>query len=799
MNHLKYLLAILAIVFIAAPANAQSTGPKVADIVFVVDLDFVEFDETGSWLTGTVGSNGLDIPGAIRQLDAKLQAENVFARYGLVVFNSSRVSFVSFEGGSGSPTPNDLWVCSPNLNQLEQRLGQEFVNPSAGNSEGNQGQDAIARVLGLNLDANNNSPITPEYQFRKGARSIIFISDNDTEFDPLAINPVDREELINGTRAELEDNDITFHSVTQSLFAADADGKDGAGDPEIQNRSHFFTLDDDDLGLWKVDQDTISFPPGENTPQPLYFLVRRETSKAGVGYENELIDEELIQDNDDNTNRNAWTIESCVRTYDNEDTGSAIFFFGRDEDFPEIPGEMGSPASIEIFFNRLTDGNIEYDPANEPFLRSDYFSSDVLPFVPEPNPIIVADELLDVEIRFNNVEEFIGGGVEGAQIHLIINGVCVGFWRLSSSNPTMADPDADLIRMKAQMLHHVALGSYSGAAFDDYQLFIRPSLNQQLAILPLPCNVETPFDLSSRTTKTNPFKQFFCNDFGTEDGAQYDFDVFGISWRELSNSSPNAGADAFGYWARPNMFQESDNGKHVFSEGYQNLFYTDLAEATSGSAWMVLPITQLRNEDDLNEIHSGFTLAFVDVVSNSIEANSMVVGAAAFELAVNGVPENDSEGMQRSMVIELTATFNGDVGPLDSSSFLLVNETENEQVFPTLTTAFNGVNTVATFTFPDDSGFIGNSLEDGNHRLSTLFCVDGPTSGNNSATLYRLFGDGNGDRVVNVFDLLQLRNAFGSSIDDQNYNFAFDYSADEVINIFDLLQFRGNFGTSLPE
>jgi hypothetical protein len=61
-----------------------------------------------------------------------------------------------------------------------------------------------------------------------------------------------------------------------------------------------------------------------------------------------------------------------------------------------------------------------------------------------------------------------------------------------------------------------------------------------------------------------------------------------------------------------------------------------------------------------------------------------------------------------------------------------------------------------------------------------------------------MFGDVNGDQVINGFDLGLFRNTFGTAAGDPNYLSYFDFNGDGVINGFDLGQFRTRFGTMLP-
>jgi hypothetical protein len=66
------------------------------------------------------------------------------------------------------------------------------------------------------------------------------------------------------------------------------------------------------------------------------------------------------------------------------------------------------------------------------------------------------------------------------------------------------------------------------------------------------------------------------------------------------------------------------------------------------------------------------------------------------------------------------------------------------------------------------------------------------------STLFRLFGDVNGDKTVNGLDLALFRNAFGTSLGNPNYVDYLDQNGDGTINGLDLAVFRTHFGTTLP-
>jgi hypothetical protein len=76
--------------------------------------------------------------------------------------------------------------------------------------------------------------------------------------------------------------------------------------------------------------------------------------------------------------------------------------------------------------------------------------------------------------------------------------------------------------------------------------------------------------------------------------------------------------------------------------------------------------------------------------------------------------------------------------------------------------------------------------------------ANGSPGGDFTLDLFRLFGDVNGDKTVNVTDLTAFRNAFGATTTDANYQPFLDFNGDGVINLTDLTQFRTRFGVILP-
>jgi hypothetical protein len=172
--------------------------------------------------------------------------------------------------------------------------------------------------------------------------------------------------------------------------------------------------------------------------------------------------------------------------------------------------------------------------------------------------------------------------------------------------------------------------------------------------------------------------------------------------------------------------------------------------------------------------------------------------------------------VQRCLVTNITMTFNQAVTFSSSANaaFTLVRDSDNATVNFTATVSIVSGNTVVRLSNFTGTATEFGSLADGRYTLTALssqistggFALDGDSDGKaggnytfgSTQGLFRLFGDINGDQVVNGLDLAAFNDAFGTQVGDANYLNAFDFNGNGVINGFDLGQFRIRFGTILP-
>jgi hypothetical protein len=196
---------------------------------------------------------------------------------------------------------------------------------------------------------------------------------------------------------------------------------------------------------------------------------------------------------------------------------------------------------------------------------------------------------------------------------------------------------------------------------------------------------------------------------------------------------------------------------------------------------------------------------------------------------VSSITVNDGSG-QRSEVRSISVNFSGSVmfagGYANAAAaFQLTNVQTGNLV--ALSAAVSADHHVVTLSFSGSEtdplstgGGLSASLADGVYSLTVLSSIARdhlfqPLDGDNDGVpggdyvtapdsaagtgphLYRLFGDVDGNGVVNAFDFSQFRLGFGSSSTDPGYLAYLDEDGNGVINAFDFAQFRLRYGTSL--
>ena len=201
----------------------------------------------------------------------------------------------------------------------------------------------------------------------------------------------------------------------------------------------------------------------------------------------------------------------------------------------------------------------------------------------------------------------------------------------------------------------------------------------------------------------------------------------------------------------------------------------------------------------------------------SRETLHVTLGALTLTAKTLAVPEvaslelNRGEA-QRSAVESISVVFDGDVTFGPDAVSLVQRSTATAETFVPVTTSVSTQmvdgQTIATIQFTSHTRNPDNALVDGNYQLTLVAdeitlngqpMVEDFVHGDVEADgFYSFYGDSDGNRTLDIFDLLRFRSAFDSIDGDADYEFFLDYGADGVINVFDLLEFRRRFGVTLP-
>ncbi len=161
---------------------------------------------------------------------------------------------------------------------------------------------------------------------------------------------------------------------------------------------------------------------------------------------------------------------------------------------------------------------------------------------------------------------------------------------------------------------------------------------------------------------------------------------------------------------------------------------------------------------------------------------------------VESILVNDGAA-QRSMITHLTVIFDQAV-LADAAAFVLTDGAGHRIDLA----AANPSGDQRTFNLTVAGAAEGVSLADGNYTLTVR--PDGlsdaagrPLTGEDERmTFHRLYGDGDGDRDVDILDFMGLKQTFGAIAGQSPFNSAFDYDGDGIIDITDFVQLKRNFG-----
>jgi serralysin len=175
---------------------------------------------------------------------------------------------------------------------------------------------------------------------------------------------------------------------------------------------------------------------------------------------------------------------------------------------------------------------------------------------------------------------------------------------------------------------------------------------------------------------------------------------------------------------------------------------------------------------------------------------------------VESITFDDGSG-QRSAIRLITVTFDTTVTVEDGAFVVTAADGTPVTVATALSIVENKTQAVLTFSgsLVDASG----SLLDGNYTLTIVDTKitdgsgnsldgdgDGVAGASTVDSFFRLYGDADGDRDVDLFDFATFRSSFGQSSGSPGYEAGMDQDGDGDIDLFDFAGFRSNFGAALP-
>jgi hypothetical protein len=194
-----------------------------------------------------------------------------------------------------------------------------------------------------------------------------------------------------------------------------------------------------------------------------------------------------------------------------------------------------------------------------------------------------------------------------------------------------------------------------------------------------------------------------------------------------------------------------------------------------------------------------FQIVYVGGTGNDVTLTRVSSAAPTAQVVVGDGTAQRSRVTQLKVVFDRIINYLGQPGTAFELQKIVGGVSAGDVGF-SVTTVTVGSHSEATLTLTSDTTF--GSLNDGRYRLvvigAQIVSNGTPMDSNVVTDFHRMYGDANGDGIVNGADLSLFASTFGKKAGDVGYLSYFDYNGDGVINGFDLGQFRVRYGTSLP-
>jgi photosystem II stability/assembly factor-like uncharacterized protein len=339
----------------------------------------------------------------------------------------------------------------------------------------------------------------------------------------------------------------------------------------------------------------------------------------------------------------------------------------------------------------------------------------------------------------------------------------VGGWTVSSNVDSLAVAASDANTIYASAGGHLFVTFDDGVTWQERDI---PGATDHIQDIQVdPANNLTALAVRDRFGGGHVFK--------TTDG--------GLTWADVSGNLPDLPAYTLAMDPSSGaLYVGTDDGVYV--------------SADQGGSWSRygagLPHAQVRQIELLPDLH----LLAAGTHGRGMWEIPVDVQTSVAPM-VESVVINDGSA-QRSLVTRLTVTFNT-VVTLDPGAFE-VQQQGGGLVSLDVSSAVVGNQTIAviTFTGPD---IINGSLADGDYTLTVL--ADhvhdslGQGLANDSVTsFFRLFGDSNGNGVIDGEDVAAFASSFGKSAGDPGYLAYFDYFGTGTVDFGDFIQLLHRIG-----
>jgi methionine-rich copper-binding protein CopC len=230
---------------------------------------------------------------------------------------------------------------------------------------------------------------------------------------------------------------------------------------------------------------------------------------------------------------------------------------------------------------------------------------------------------------------------------------------------------------------------------------------------------------------------------------------------------------------------------------------TDSSQNPVATTFAYNPSTNTATWTPTAALQTGMT--YTATVSGATNANGDVMASPtswSFTTAVAPVVSSFSVNggaVQRSMDTLVTVVFSQPVN-LNNAIALVQRATGGGSPTPMAFTLASADNMTWNLTFPSGKGA---SLPNGIYDLTvTAANVTSITSGlampaDQVFTFHRLFGDADGNGIVNNADYFAFKKAYAQTIGSPGYNPIFDYDGNGVVNNADYFQFKLDYGVQL--